>query len=882
MSAQNHERENESAFIADLLEKLRRQMEDAPADEAVHMDESAHASVPPEATVREEPVQETVRETVSEEREILSERPASAERGNKADMANSDDTPSVKEKKEKKAGATASQEVASDGLQYTMDFFPTVESSPAPAAEEKVLSRTVLPDSPRISNAARHPVDERYRNLFTEETESEPENEQLSMQLDTSEEDLPIPDEVQPEEPAAEETSASENNFAFENDSTEIPDSIWDSVPVRVAPLGSEPIPTERYPFDLPSEEPVYMPPIPDFEPASEETAAFHATERKPRTTLADVDFDATNASSGVLRDKILSEPLESLGGEHADAQIEKWQQELVRRKRVARIGLITAGAFMILLILMELIPPMTDWLLGVLLLTRVPGVVRLIDLQFLLIICLIGYRPIYRGLAALRFRRVIPETLASFSAAIAAVASFVFYFSGASERYLFGLVGASVVFCAILADFFRIGAVAHAFHAYAEPGTRHAADLTPAGEHPLLSSLYPESSDVLLMETSPISRVDGFVPAVREHVEGRYASLVSLSIAGGVTLVDLIVMLVLKRGVAFSFWSALICFMAVLPVSLFAVHRFFAWVLASRISEERIGVTGERAAYRYAGSGVMTFEDVEAFPKGAVSVKGIKLCGDFRLDKALYLVSSLFDRVGGPLNSVFRVSTADMRISDDVVLRSLSPNGIEAQINHEDVCVGTRTYLENIGIEIFRDIEDERAEQEGNRVLYVAYLGTLCAKFYVHYEISTAFEKIVEYCAKHGVSSVILTADPLVDGSLLDRISYISDYDVHFVKQDLSSLEDLHDEPREVELITYGPRKTLRKMPFLFKKYVLHQRVASVLSMVGVGVASLLVPYLLAVVPLKTALMAFLCQLLLLTPSVILALTIKRRKTNS
>ncbi len=892
MTDHNEQRETDSAFVTDLLNRLRRQMEGEELTDT--------ADVSPASDAREEAVpfaEETSEASADvpdvspdDEDETLEQAdgpvpdgilPMYADGLTEENDTESPDDHAVETSVRYTPSTEASDEIVDSvvGDQYAMAFpEPLYEGEEVPYEDDlptrTPYSRTILPENGRISESARHPVDERYRNLYETGSDApeEEEPEQLTMQLDSLGTDMPVPDE-EVVTPVAVTPPVVEAASAFEE-----PASVWDT-PVAPSVSISEPVIPER-------EEEILPPPAAPVEtPAAsmteeEEIPVFHATTRAKRETFSDVDFDAVR-DSDVLREKVLSEPVESVGGEHSAAQMDLWQSELTRRRRSARVRSMMVGGLAILLALYELIPFLTNWLLGALLITRVPGVVALIDIQLLILACLIGYRPLYRGIAALRFKRVLPETLASFAAAVCLLGGVVFYLTGVSDGYLFALVGTVVVLAAVLADYFRQDALLHSFRAYAAPFTHFGGILTNAEEHRLIRELYADGTGPVLMETEAVSDVEGYIFSMRERLEGKYASLISLCVAAAVSLVDLTVLLILHRGIAFAFWSALITFAAVMPLSLFMVHRYLTRMLISRISDERIGVTGESAIYRYAECGLMSFSDTEAFPNGSVQVKGIKLCGDFRLDKALYLVSSLFDHVGGPLNGVFRISTADVRISDDVVIRKLAPEGIEALVNREELCVGTRAYLEGIGIEIFRDIEDERAEQDGNRVLYVAYLGTLCTKFYVRYEISAAFEKNVEYYAKNGVSSVIITADPLMDAGLLDAISYISEYDVRFVKQDLLSFETERSTPREVELISYGPRKTLRRMPFFFKKYVSLQKVASVLSMVGLGVSAVAIPLLLALVPMETALFAFLLQLIALVPTVVIGILVRRLNPN-
>ncbi len=777
-----------------------------------------------------------------------------------------------------------------------------------PAAPETDYARTVLPRSSRISEEARHPVSGRYRDFdFSDESAKEksvdraatdiltiqkpikPEKEQLfdETPAEIPADAMPIPDPepaldavtVCPEPvETAESFSAGKDTLRETETDTETlcretrlraPASVWDTL-----------FPNEKKQDTPPEEEPA-----PSYHSNFHEETEEQCEESAPlkkRKTFADCDFDSHGKLDGKVTDKILTEPVESLGGDHSKEQIAAWKQELGRRVLTTRIKCIVAGVFAFLLLLFELFPRLTDKALYAMLLTRVPGAALLIDLQLLLLVCLICYRPIYRGFAALRFGRMIPETFASVSAVLCIGIDVALYISRATQTMLSGLVGATVVLSAALADYFRVDALRYSFRAYTSDGHHYAALLSEAGNHRLLGRLYSgEEDDRKLMEAENASQIDGFVEACRTRSENRTAVMITLAMALLFSVFDFILLMGMKRGAEYALWSAVTVFCGTLPLSCFATHRFLFRSLCARVAKERVGVAGEDAVYAYAGTEVVTFDDSEAFPAGAVQVNGIKLCGDFRLDKALYLMASLFDRVGGPLNGVFRVSTSEVTLSDDVTLRAIHENGIEAQVNHEDVCVGTKEFLERLGVEVFRDSEDEHAEEEKNHVLYVAYRAQLCAKFYVHYEISASFESNVEYYAKHGVSSVILTADPLLNEALLDQVSYISEYDVRVVRKDVEAVVENKNIPRTSPLITYGPRKTLRRMPFFFKSYAKMQKLAVGLSIALAALSGVVMLTVMAALHVQTSLVAFLCQLCALLPTAAIGICVGQLNPN-
>ena len=643
--------------------------------------------------------------------------------------------------------------------------------------------------------------------------------------------------------------------------------SIWDSL----FPLaGTTPTPDETQPVLDPASSVSPDAPAP--------TGLFG--HRKAKKTFADCEFSPVGEKN-ILIDKLLMPSPDLLETPNDEKQVSMWRQELRRRDLGARIAVIAVGVLCILTALLELIPSFTAKMLSSMLLTRVPGAAHLLDLQFFLLAALFGAKQLYRGFAALRFRRIVPETVASLAALFALGGSIYLTVADFGGEYFCCLPAVFLILCSLVGDLFRVRSARYAFDAYAAKGHHFCAVYSDVTKHPLVGREYADAENKNLLESAPIRKIEGFIESARRRTECRRASWISLASAGGAALIYLVLCLIRHSDAMTTIWGMIVTFSCVLPPSLFGVHRYFFHMLSARASEERVGIAGEETVYEYAKTGVMTFEDTEAFPAGSVQLSGIKLCGEFRLDRALCLVASVFDTVGGPLNGVFRVSTTDVNISDQVEIRTLYDDGIDATVNHDDVLIGTKAFLEARGVSVFHDVEDERAEQGRTRVLYLAYMGTLSAKFHLMYEMSGAFESNVEYYAKHGVASAILTADPLLSRSFVDRISYISEYDVRVVKKDVEALSEQTEQDREATLITYGPRKTLRRMPFFFAAYKKYQRAMVACMVALVAVLSVAVPFLLWGLHASTPLAAFIAQFVTVLPCVTLGFLIRRLNPN-
>ena len=649
--------------------------------------------------------------------------------------------------------------------------------------------------------------------------------------------------------------------------------SVWDTLP---------PLPREKVPVSESAEDSAVLPEQAGdaMQSAIGEESPAGLFGRRTRQTLADCTFD-TDAQGNVMTDKILAASQDLVPETAKEKQNQLWRQELRHKRRVMRARVITVGVFLLFAIAVELIPPFPRALLSRLLLTRVPGALHLIDLQILLLAALVGAPQLVRGFAALRFRRIVPETLLLIGVTVSTLAGIYLTAADLSGTYFCALPAVLMIFTSLMGDLFRLRSLSRAFDSYTAKGHHFCAVYSDVHDHPLLGAAFQDAKNPHLFETASASGIEHFVAASRRRVECRRASWITLAVAGVASVISLILSLVTHTSAQETIWAFTLTLVGVMPLTLFGAHRYLFAMLTSRVSEERVGIADEATVYEYAHTGVMTFEDTEAFPAGSVQLSGIKLCGDFRLDKALYLTASVFDVVGGPLNGVFRVSTSDINISDNVDIRALYADGIDARVNHDDVLIGTKAFLESRGVSVFRDVEDERAEQGRSGVLYLAYMGTLSAKFHLNYHMSDAFETNIEYYAKHGVASAILTADPLLNRAFLDRISYVSEYDVRIVKKTREALMAEEDKTRDATLITYGPRKTLRRMPFFFSAYAKYQAIVIAVMIVMASLAAVYVPVLLCLMKSVVPWLSFTTQLLAALPCVAFGLLILRLNPN-
>ncbi len=551
-------------------------------------------------------------------------------------------------------------------------------------------------------------------------------------------------------------------------------------------------------------------------------------------------------------------------------------KQEISRELLSNKIRCWFSVALLLILFLWEMFPKDVNMLLTRLLLTRIPGVAALVDLQLLLLMCFIGYRPILRGFAALGKKQILPETLMAFSAVFAVVGQSILLITGQIIPFTLGFLAGCLITAALIADYFRVGAMACAMRVYTLRDEETYVGVTS------------QNGNRISMDVKGVVRPNKFKEYTAKRYENTWSLLATLVVGLLSALIYFIVVMVSPKSdiqVERAIWGAVTVFCSTMPLSQFCVHSILFGMLSQRLAEERVGISDESVAEAFSKTNEMIFEDTDAFPSGSIQVRGIKLRGDFRMDSAMYLVASLFRRIGGPLDRVFRLSTEEKNLTDDVEIRSLSEDGIEVRINGEDVCVGSKEYLGRMGIAVYTDEEDKQAKDAGNAILCVAYRTQMCAKFYIHYEISPQFESNVEYYSKHGVSTLMYTADPMLTSRFLDKISYVSSCRLTLVKKDVEDYERENGEGETSGLISVGPRKTLRRMPFFFRTYVKCRRILHVMSCVAALVNGIAVPTMMIALRgdtfVLTPLAGAIFQMLWVVPTALVACIVARLNPN-
>ena len=286
-----------------------------------------------------------------------------------------------------------------------------------------------------------------------------------------------------------------------------------------------------------------------------------------------------------------------------------------------------------------------------------------------------------------------------------------------------------------------------------------------------------------------------GFFRRIRHNCEDSRKNLWLLPAALAAAVAAAIITGVRTGTPALALYAFVLTALAALPAAWATLHKFSYARLSRRASACRCTVAGEASAWEYGETEVAVFEDAEAFPASLARVRRMKLYGEYAqsLDRVLYRVCGALSVVGGPLDGVFRPSTAELGVSSDTALVRAAEDGFVAAVDGHEIAIGRGDYMLRSGVKMYYDAEDEEQIAAGKTtILFAADNGRLMAKFYITYKLDEDFEKDVERLYKNGIRSVLRTYDPNIREDLVNKIGYIAPYGVKVRHKTASELNDM------------------------------------------------------------------------------------------
>lgn len=211
------------------------------------------------------------------------------------------------------------------------------------------------------------------------------------------------------------------------------------------------------------------------------------------------------------------------------------------------------------------------------------------------------------------------------------------------------------------------------------------------------------------------------------------------------------------------------------LPVFMLVSLSFPFYTLTTRRLSADSVVLSESDVNEYRRVDTVVLEESDIFDDTSLTINRISVCDKNQMQDVFDImcgVSAMYNMIGGRIAGVFRASTADGDVPEDVSVIGVEDGGFEGIAAGRRYCVGSDAYLASKGISVTRYYDDKYiASNPGGVVLHIAVDGAEVFKLYLTYSISPNTLSIINELSMSKTRIVLRTVDPNVNLDLISRI---------------------------------------------------------------------------------------------------------------
>ena len=443
----------------------------------------------------------------------------------------------------------------------------------------------------------------------------------------------------------------------------------------------------------------------------------------------------------------------------------------LRQKYMAAKIKMIVAGLFAILLLVIEALPALIegfDIFQG----NEFAGVI--VDLCIMICCGALVFGQMGKSLILLTKGKLNGDTVTLFSFVLSFIVSLVAVLAAYFEQSLplYNFAFAICVFLSILFDFLSLRRDVYSFKIVSSGETKSVlAKLNRVeryAEEKEFGEYMGDYSDIYKVEetdfVSDFFRKRKEIPACTKVL----AFLIPIAFIAAIAAA-VISATVMQNDIYVSVSHGFMAYWFCAPVIALISFVYPMYLCSLRAYSYSSAILGDATPESSDRVSVITFTDNDAFPPEKIKIKSVKVFENYHIENVIYYASSVFSKVGGPLATVFKQATLDSLNSDNVEIKEITDLGIDAFVEGRHIVIGQPSYMESQCFETMYEAGDEEYEGQTNkRVLYLACDEVVVAKFYIQYNVSADFLYIVRHLCREGICVSIRSSDPCVDNDIL------------------------------------------------------------------------------------------------------------------
>lgn len=490
--------------------------------------------------------------------------------------------------------------------------------------------------------------------------------------------------------------------------------------------------------------------------------------------------------------------------------QIPEIQGRYKKAKRVMFVRLVGTSLFTVLLFLYEVCGLFRGMFGGIFDVAHYPVIAIMAGWQLLLLAAAFSLRPLLRGIRSVF--KLEPDDHAMTSLVVALVMLndmlMPLFFKG-SNLYLYNFPAAVCLVLSVLCDMAKLWREAAAFEVVASSAPKYVGEAVRVGGMAEADRDEKDGGEADRKEHAKnaiLARRAGFVsgyfrrttqkPRGRQILNFVFIPLVA------VALVMSVITGIQGNDVATVLRAFLVTVLIGMPVS-YEVLRAYAFYKVNReLAEKDCTIVGESSVEEYDRYRNVIFDDKELFPHSLIKTKGFKFNENNMIYAVILKISILFRGIGGPVNEVLDLDSEELKrfiatgegaelAGGKITLDKVTEEGVEASLSDgSGVLAGSAAFLTQHGVAVRQTTKDLQLLQSGDMsILYLAFDGVLCARFYVDYQPDTEFENVANMLDDVGYHVYVRTLDPGIHEEMIHHKCFEDTAAISVVRASVANL---------------------------------------------------------------------------------------------
>lgn len=468
------------------------------------------------------------------------------------------------------------------------------------------------------------------------------------------------------------------------------------------------------------------------------------------------------------------------------------------------KLRLVGTAIFTAALLLFELLGAFGITLGGALNIHHYPVVGIMLSLQLLVLACALSWRQLLDGLLGAITFNPSPASIPSVAVIMTVLYDIIMaLISPNSGLYLYNFPAALSLMFLVLNDFFNFEREIRAFNTVATKKPKYVLSSRKteysSEKDRLEEVLSDDKNEVYEEKVLEVLKAD-FVENYfrRSNIVSPKKRIYNYTIYPFIALAIIlgIVSYITNKNGVVAFNVSILSVLFGIPMSALFIGSYPFFSAVKLAFEDETTIIGEESILEYSDATSVVFRDIDVFPSELTVTRGLQLYDNNAIYDVLYNLTGLYSKLGGPLKERLEQATVEMGHSENVSVTRVEEKGVEAIVDGKTtILAGKAEFMEQNGISVVADSNDEAMFNEGCSCIYVALDGVLSAKLYVQYNANPEFNSIINDLARDRTEVVVKTYDPNIDSELLMSRLLTADFSARIVRgtnpdEDSSSVE--------------------------------------------------------------------------------------------